>query len=220
VNPRGVLFDLDGTLIDHESAVDDALHSWLPTLGVRPAPDVVAAWHEAQERHLVAWRTRSISFAEQRRRRLRDFLPRVGVAFEESLLDTIFEGYLRAYENAWRTFDDVEETLTALAGRGVPTAVLTNGDRTQQHDKLRRTSLAGRVGPVWTPGDLGVAKPDPDAFRLACERWGRPPAEVLSVGDRHDLDVVPARAAGLQAVRIDRRHPGPGELRSLRELLT
>ncbi|WP_412751945.1 hypothetical protein [Krasilnikovia sp. M28-CT-15] len=35
---RGVLLDLDGTLLDHEGAVDEALHAWLPTLGVRPSP--------------------------------------------------------------------------------------------------------------------------------------------------------------------------------------
>lgn len=210
-----VLFDLDGTLIDHESAVGDALRAWLPTLGVRPTAAVVELWHEVQERHLVAWRERAISFAEQRRRRLREFLPAVGVPFEEPALDAIFQGYLRSYEDAWRPFDDVGETLAALA---VPVAILTNGDRGQQLDKVRRTGLAGRFEAVWTPSDLGVAKPDPAAFRLVCERWGKDPAGVLSVGDRADLDVVPARAAGLRAVRIDRRDPGPGDLRSLRRL--
>ena len=215
---RGVLFDLDGTLVDHQGAVDDALRLWLPTLGVTADAGVRALWHEAQERHLVAWRERSITFAEQRRRRLRDFLPAVGVGFEESSLDAVFEGYLRAYEDSWRAFDDVAGALADLAALDLPTAVLTNGTTEQQNDKLRRTGLAGRVGPVWTVEDLGVAKPDPGAFRLACERWGVPPAAVLSVGDRPDLDLVPARAAGLAAVLIDRRTAGPDRITSLRDL--
>ena len=214
---RGVLFDLDGTLVDHETAVDDALRAWLPTLGVTPSPAVIALWHEVQERHLVAWRERTITFAEQRRRRLREFLPAVGVPVAS--LDAVFQGYLRAYEDSWRAFDDVEDALTDLAELGLRTAVLTNGTTEQQNDKLRRTGLAGRVGEVWTVEDLGVAKPDPEAFRLACERWGLPPAAVLSVGDRLDLDVLPARAAGLAAVLIDRRAAaGPGRISSLREL--
>ncbi|BFU43509.1 hypothetical protein KRMM14A1004_17460 [Krasilnikovia sp. MM14-A1004] len=102
------------------------------------------------------------------------------------------------------------------------TAVLTNGDTAQQRDKLRRIGLDGRIGPVFTPADLGVAKPDPDAFRRACAHWGLPPHAVLSVGDRYDLDVLAARAAGLDAVQLDRLGAGPaGEpqrITSLREL--
>jgi putative hydrolase of the HAD superfamily len=45
---------------------------------------------------------------------------------------------------------------------------------------------------------------------------------VLSVGDRHDLDVLPARAAGLQAVHLDRLDAGPTDephrIKSLRDL--
>src|SRR3712207_7342085 len=40
--------------------------------------------HEVQERHLVAWRERRITFAEQRRRRLREFLPYVGLEDRKS----------------------------------------------------------------------------------------------------------------------------------------
>ena len=94
----------------------------------------------------MAWRERSITFAEQRRRRLRDFLPAVGVAYEESALDAVFEGYLRAYEDSWRAFDDVADALAELARLGLPTAVLTNGTTEQQNDKLRRTGLAGGSG--------------------------------------------------------------------------
>jgi putative hydrolase of the HAD superfamily len=221
VKPRGVLFDLDGTLVDHDGAVDAALRGWLPTLGVAPEPPVLALWHEIQERHMGAWRERRITFAEQRRRRLRDFLPAVGVSAPEDP-DDVFAGYLGWYERSWRAYDDVAPALAGLAAAGVATAVLTNGTTGQQNDKLARTGLAARVGPVWTVEDLGVAKPDPDAFRRACARWGLPPAAVLSVGDRRDLDVLPARAAGLDAVWLDRDGAGPaGEPRritSLREL--
>jgi putative hydrolase of the HAD superfamily len=205
VQLRGVLFDLDDTLIDHRGAVAGALRAWMPDL---PAGGL-ALWNAAQERHLVAWRERRITFAEQRRRRLRDFLPAVGIPFDDADLDEIFEGYLREYEAAWAVFPDVAETLAAVADGGLVTAVLTNGTTEQQHHKLEKVGLAGRVGPVFTVEDLGVAKPDPAAFRLACARWGLDPATVLSVGDRHDLDVVPARLAGLRAVHLDRHDEGP-----------
>lgn len=222
VKVRGVLFDLDGTLIDHEGAVADALDGWLPELGVAPGPAVTARWREITEHHMTAWRERRTTFAEQRRRRLRDFLPEVGVQVAEADLDETFAGFLRWFERSWRVFGDTEDALSAVTAAGLATAVLTNGVSEQQHAKLARVGLAGRVGPVWTVEDVGVAKPDPAAFRVACERWGLPPENVLSVGDRHDLDVVPARAAGLSAVLVDRHGAGPADephrIRTLRDL--
>ena len=215
---RGVLFDLDDTLIDHRGAVARALTAWLPGLG----DEGLRLWNEAQERHLVAWRERRITFAEQRRRRLRDFLPAVGIPYADEDLDEIFEGYPREYEAAWQRFPDVDDALAEVAEQGLVTAILTNGTHEQQHLKLARVGLAGRVGPVFTVEDLGVAKPDPEAFRRACARWGLDPATVLSVGDRYDLDVLPARRAGLRAVHLDRHdegpHDEPARITSLRDL--
>jgi putative hydrolase of the HAD superfamily len=171
---------------------------------------------------MPAWRARTITFQEQRRRRLRDFLPLIRIPYAEDRLDEIFDGYLAAYESSWRAFPDVDAALAAIAAAGLAVAVLTNGATEQQHSKLSRTGLTGRVGPVFTVEDLGHAKPDPAAFLGACARWGLPPAAVLSVGDRHDLDVLAARAAGLHAVHLDRRDEGPFDephrIRSLTEL--
>jgi putative hydrolase of the HAD superfamily len=169
--------------------------------------------------HLLAWRDGRITFAEQRRRRLRDFL---GTGGTDAELDEIFAGYLTYYEDAWRPFDDAAGALAELAAAGLATAVLTNGSRGQQLRKLSRTGLADRAGPVFAVDDLGVAKPHADAFRKACARWGYAPGEVLSVGDDHALDVLGARVAGLPAVHLDRHGRGPaGETErivTLREL--
>jgi putative hydrolase of the HAD superfamily len=220
VKLRGVLLDLDGTLVDHKSAAAAGLRAWLPTIGLVPTESAIARWAVVQEPHLAAWRNGRIGFAEQRRRRVRDFLEVRGTDAE---LDELFAGYLTHYEDAWRAFDDVAETLTALAAAGLATAVLTNGARGQQLRKLSRTGLADRVGPVFAVDDLGVAKPHAEAFLKSCARWGYTPGEVLSVGDDHTLDVLGARAAGLSAVHLDRHGHGPaGEthrLTTLRELM-
>jgi putative hydrolase of the HAD superfamily len=219
VELRGVLFDLDGTLVDHESAADAGLRAWLPTLGMAPTAEVIARWAAVQEPHLAAWRAGEITYPEQRRRRLRDFLLTDGA---DAALDDIFAGYLAHYEKAWRAYDDVDGALTLTTRAGLLTAVLTNGSREQQQRKLARTGLGGRVGPVFTVDDLGVAKPHADAFRKVCARWGLAPGEVLSVGDDHALDVLAARAAGLRAAHLDRLDRGPGDephrMTSLREL--
>ncbi|BCJ41981.1 haloacid dehalogenase [Actinoplanes ianthinogenes] len=214
---RGVLFDLDGTLGDHDTSVHTALTAWLPTVGMTADPETVEHWHTVAEKHLAAWRRREIDFAEQRRRRLRDF----GFSYDQATLDDIFRGYLTEYQNAYRSYDDAADALAAVDRAGLRIAVLTNGSAAQQKAKLARMGLAD-LGPVWTPDDLGTAKPDPGAFSGAVARWGLRPGEVLSVGDRHDLDVLAARAAGLRAVHLDRWGAGPMDephrISSLREL--
>lgn len=42
--PAVVIFDLDGTLLDHEASVIAALRAWLPSLGVRQTDDLAAVY--------------------------------------------------------------------------------------------------------------------------------------------------------------------------------
>jgi putative hydrolase of the HAD superfamily len=98
----------------------------------------------------------------------------------------------------------VRPALTRLRRLGLALAVLTNGSSAQQHAKVRAIGLLDRVDLVVTSEELDVAKPDPRAYLRTCDRLSVAPEEVLHVGDRHDLDVVGARAAGLQALHLDR----------------
>lgn len=224
-----VVLDLDGTLLDHDGSARAALAAWLPSLGVEATDELVAAWFAAEERHFSAWRSREIGFAEQRRRRLRDVLPLAGLGVDlgvdlgsDAALDEVFAGYAAHYAASWTAYDDVGPMLAALQDLPVRPAVLTNGTDEQQHAKLRAVGLLGRLGPVFTAEGLGVAKPDPQSYLRVCAALGVDPRHALHVGDRYDLDVVAARAAGLQAVHLDRTgqgpHDEPARITSLAEL--
>ena len=220
---RAVIFDLDDTLLDHRGSTEDALTAWLPSLGAAAGPDLVQAWFDLESQHFESWRAGLISFTEQRRRRLRDFLPLVGApTVSDAHLDTVFAAYLAQYEQAWRAFDDVGPALEALAALDVPAVVLTNGSTAQQHAKVEAIGIRDAVVATLAAEELGLAKPAPQAYLAACARLGLPPHEVLHVGDRHDLDVLAARDAGLQALHLDREQrgdePPTGRLTSLAEL--
>jgi putative hydrolase of the HAD superfamily len=205
-----VIFDLDGTLLDHAGSVKDALNEWLPTLQIAPSDDHAEAWFLAEQRHYPSWQAGEITFAEQRRRRLREFLPLIGIApGEDAQLDEIFTGYLAHYQAAWRKFDDVDPTLAAIAEMSLQTAVLSNGISHQQNAKLKALGLLDCVGPVFTAEDLGIAKPNPDTYLVVCAKLEVDPGAALHVGDLHDLDVLAPRAAGLQALHLDRANAGP-----------
>lgn len=206
-----MLFDLDGTLVDHDGAAQRAVADWLTETQLATEEQctagLVGLWDDIAERHFPAFREGVITFQEQRRRRLRDFLPQLHVSVQdmnEADLDSVFDDYLRHYEAAWRAYPDAQPCLLALGRLGLRLAVLSNGDQGQQEDKLRRTNLRQHFELVMTSGSLGAAKPSELAFHRACQRLSKPPASVVYVGDCLDVDAQAATRAGLGGIWLSR----------------
>lgn len=79
---RLVLFDLDGTLIDHDGAAAAGVKQWIMAKGWaddQTIADLVSDWQAIQERHFTVYQARRTTFQGQRRLRLKEFLPRVGI---------------------------------------------------------------------------------------------------------------------------------------------
>ena len=55
-----------------------------------------------------------------------------------------------------------------------------------------------------TSDQLGVAKPDPRAFELACVHLGVPPHAAVYIGDQLEVDALAATAAGLRGIWLNR----------------
>lgn len=105
---------------------------------------------------------------------------------------------------AWRVYDDVLPTLTALRARGLRLAVVSNFD-SRLEDLLRGLALNDFFEAVHISSRSGAAKPDPAIFRAAL-RWHELPAHAaIHVGDSLREDVAGAQAAGVRAFLIDRR---------------
>lgn len=206
IRARTIVFDLDGTLFDHVGSARAGLGEWLSATGVEPTRALEDAWFDAEARHFVSWRDGRVSWNEQRRLRLREFLPLVGRSpGSDDELDALFEdGYFAAYRRSWAAFGDVETALSALEGRGFDFAILSNGSQDQQRDKLAHLGLDSRVGPLFTPETIGAAKPRPEAFLAVCRALDREPSDVLYVGDEYATDVEASRAAGLLSIHLDR----------------
>ena len=215
---KAVLFDLDGTLVDHESAAAAAVVVWAAEYGVVGAA-VATDWAAVSDKHYRRYQRRELTFAEQRRLRVREFL---GVDVDDAEADAMFEGYVRRYEAGWSVYDDAVPALRAVRTAGLGAVVLTNGNTAHQRYKLDRMGLTAEIDELITGDDLPATKPDPRAFAYALERLGASPDEVMMVGDSLENDIRGAQAAGIHAVLIDRndRHAQADvpRIRSLTEL--
>ena len=99
---RGVLFDLDDTLMDHATAAGGAVWRLVqdqPGWTADQATTTVR-WHQLETEHFARYAAGEISMLEQRRARTRAFLGLDDAADE--VLDELFGSYLRHYREGWR----------------------------------------------------------------------------------------------------------------------
>ncbi|MGP3957696.1 HAD family hydrolase [Nonomuraea sp. 3N208] len=122
---KGVLFDLDGTLLDHRGAADTAIAGWVSAHcpGHPRLADVPGLWAELEGPYLAMWQAGECSVQEQRRLRLRA-LCRELLVDEPGDLDAAYADFAERYRQGWAAYPDAAEAVAAL--RGLALGVLTN----------------------------------------------------------------------------------------------
>lgn len=221
VEIRAVLFDLDNTLFDHPTSARIGVDAFLRHLGTEHSDELTRSWFEIEQVNYDRFLTKELSFHEQRRERLRNFLPLAGIAVPktDTQLDELFGVYLRNYEEAWTAFPDAAPALRSLRNSGMPIGVITNGNHDQQTSKINRIGLEPLLDRIFSSDLTSHAKPAPEAFIQPCKSMQVSPAQTLYVGDNYRVDVEGARNAGLQAIHLDREGPSlQGTIQSLAEL--
>jgi HAD superfamily hydrolase (TIGR01549 family) len=98
-------------------------------------------------------------------------------------------------------YGDVRPCLAALRAQGLMVGVA--GNQTSRAEEILRT-LDLPVDVVGTSDGWGVEKPSEAFFKRVVVEAGYPPEAILYVGDRLDVDVLPAVNVGLQAALIRR----------------
>jgi putative hydrolase of the HAD superfamily len=131
----------------------------------------------------------------------------------------LFERFARA--DSWEVYPDVLPALAALRSRGLKLAVISNWDERLPR-LLAALGLAGAFDAVVYSQAAGVEKPHAAIFVQALERLAVAPHRALHVGDNAREDVEGAEAAGMHALRLERRaapaSAAPRSLASLDEL--
>lgn len=180
----GVLFDLDGTLIDS-------------------APDLGAA----ADRMRVDRGLPSLPLAAYRPMAGAGARGMLGVAFGLTpedpdfapLRDEFFANYEREMTVRTVVFEGVESVLAALVAHGLAWGVVTNKSMRFTGPLTRQMSLFASAGCVVGGDSTPHAKPHPAPLLEAARRLGLPPRHCLYVGD-DERDIVAGRAAGMPTV--------------------
>jgi len=98
---------------------------------------------------------------------------------------------------------DAASLVAQLQQRGVTLGIFSDYPA---DDKLRGLGLSDAFSLVLcaTDPEIDAFKPHPRGFLHACRCWGLDPAEVAYVGDRADVDLTGAEAAGMPGYLVGR----------------
>lgn len=103
----------------------------------------------------------------------------------------------------FRLYPEVRAVLKRLTGAGYRLGIISNWEPRLEL-LCRNHGLAEYFQFVLASEAEGFAKPGPYLFRRGLELAGAEPGRCVQVGDSYELDVLGARAVGIEAILLDR----------------
>jgi len=180
----GVVFDLDGTLVDSRRDIAEATNHALRQSGRRELPhDEIESYVGDGAPWLMARAARLAIEDPQTAALVADFL----------------DFYAQHPLDHTRLMPGALEALEAL--RGAPLGVCTNKPRRSSLSVLRGLALEARFDCLVAGDDLPERKPHPAMVLEAARRLGVPVADVVMVGDGAQ-DVRAGKSAGAHTVGV------------------
>jgi beta-phosphoglucomutase family hydrolase len=187
VNPfDGVIFDLDGTLVENMEIHAEAFQEFLRRHDLPPLDAAMRARIDGK--------------------RNRDIFP---IVFGRDLSLEDLERYSHEKESLYRVLSrgklepqrGLVRFLSLLEGKGIPVAIATSSPEDNVPHTLGEIGLLETFPHVVRSDAVPRGKPHPDVFLAAAEKLGAPPSRCLAFEDA-PLGVLAARAAGMTCVAV------------------
>jgi N-acetyl-D-muramate 6-phosphate phosphatase len=180
---EGVLFDLDGTLLDTAPDMGGALNELRIEQGLGHLPEATIRCHVSRGAAAL----------------VRLGFPNSTPGEQVPLIERFLELYRARLSRATRPFDEMLAVLESMEGRGLPWGIVTNKPAWLTEPLLLELDLSERARVVVCGDTLPERKPSPMPLLHAAARMDVTPEHCVYVGD--DLrDMQAARAAGMLAI--------------------
>jgi beta-phosphoglucomutase len=188
--PRGVLWDLDGTLVD---SGDFHFQSWQTAM--------------AREGVTLSRDTFAKSFGQKNDRILREWL---GPSATPDKIRQVGDDKEREYRRLGRAhgltaLPGACEWVARLRSAGWRQAIASSAPRENIDVMLELVGLAGAFDTIVSADDVTAGKPDPQVFVTAAQRLAVPVNRSIVVEDA-PAGIEAARRAGMKSIGVS--HPG------------
>lgn len=182
---KGIIFDLDGTLVDTLDDLTVSMNYGLSRVG-RPERT------RNECRQMIG--SGILKFAEAA-------LGPEYVHLAEDVVKAMVAHYKDHCLSKTTPYPGIPEVVGILQGRGVAMAVVTNKDQ-DLAETITRHFFGDVFSPIVGTQNGKKPKPDPQAALNILEQWNLRPDQVLFVGDG-EPDVQTANAAGIKCLACE-----------------
>ncbi|OFI06794.1 pyrophosphatase PpaX [Clostridium acetireducens DSM 10703] len=172
---KAVLFDLDGTLINTNSAVIESFkYTFKKHLGIKiPEEEITKTFGEP----------------------LYDVMERYDKENAELMVNIYREYNEKIHDEFAKSFNGVEDALNILKSKGLKLGVVTSKRRDMAERGLNLFNISKYMDIVITPENTKMHKPKGEPALKACELLNICPEESLMVGDSQN-DILCGKNAG------------------------
>ena len=133
--------------------------------------------------------------------RVPPFVAKYGKYLPEDFEEKFIEFY---YEYMWKYAvlkPETKDVLDRLKGK-YKMVIFSNGQSKSQHDKIDHVEVGEYFDDIVVSGDIGIGKPNKEAFELMAQKMGVSCEECMVVGDVFSSDILGAINSNMVPVWI------------------
>jgi putative hydrolase of the HAD superfamily len=212
--PKGILFDLDDTIIAFDAVANPTWQRLCETYARKATCcDPAHLFNAIQEARTWYWsdpmrhQRGRLNLEQTRREIVRLAFATLGMD-NRTLAHEMADTYSVEREALIHLFPRVAETLQFLIDHQVSLALITNGAAQKQRQKVERFGLKRFFKTILIEGELGYGKPEEAVYLHALDDLGLTPDAVWSVGDNLAWDVAAPQQLGIWGIWHDVRAQG------------
>jgi len=186
-NVGAILFDFEGTLVDFQWNLAEAVQETFEMLRVIGFPT-----ERIQSRKYSALMNEATKIAIELRRSPDEVREKIGAIYDRYDEDAL---------TRWKLRPNARHFLSALKAMGIKTGLISNVGKIAMENAFKKMELQRFFDIVVTRNDVKALKPSGEGIRLALSRLQVIKDRALFIGDSLD-DIQAAKEAGLKVMII------------------
>lgn len=207
--PKGILLDLDDTILAFDSVADASWNTVLARYGNRfgtTSVESVLLFIKSSARQFWSdprrHRKGRLNLMGARQVIIHDALQKVGI-MDDELVRRIAVEYDQVRTEAIQPIPGAIEAIDDMRINGVKLALVTNGAAASQREKINRFGLSQLFDCILIEGECGYGKPDERAYVKALSDLNVSANDAWMVGDNWEWEVVAPQRLGIHGIWVN-----------------